>query len=327
MAIAYDTQHQLDHLFSSGGLDLAVRNAIINYLKEDGLLNGPNDKVRVQEGNAGGLNPNAQLLYVDANQEQVRTDAALKAIIDVGQGDLKVTGSNDVLVATGQGVNLVNLSGTTGNDQVVIGGTGTNGDTGYGQNGRDNLWDDDRHYSTLGGGDDDRWGNGGNDGRPGYGNQEFREGGENDGRPGFGNQESRDGGGNDGRQFGNDEFWGEDKHYSTLAGGYGRDSGDNWNGGGDHGNGGTVTIIAGSGNDTLVGGKENDLFELGRHGNDAISGGGGDNTVKFDDSLANASISSKGGVTTVQFSDTHQTITLSGIQTLEFTDPHGHGKG
>jgi len=68
MAIAYDTQHQLDYLFSSGGLDLAVRNAIINYLKEDGLLNGPNDKVLVQEGNAGGLNPNAQLLYVDANQ-------------------------------------------------------------------------------------------------------------------------------------------------------------------------------------------------------------------------------------------------------------------
>jgi len=326
MSIAYDTQHQLDHLFASGGLDLAVRNAIINYLKEDGLLNAPNDRVWVQDGNAGGLNPDAQVLYLDGNQGQVRTDADLKAIIDVGQGELKVTGSNDVLVAAGQGVNLINLSGTTGNDEVVVGGTATNTNTGYEQHGRDNLWDDDLHYSSLSGGGDDRGGNGGNDGRSGYGDQESWQGDRNDSHPGYGDQEFSQGGGNGGRQYGNDGLWGEDTHYSTLAGGYGGDSGDNWKGGGDQGNGGAVTIIAGSGNDTLVGGKENDLFELGRQGNDVIAGGGGDNTVQFDDSLANAAISSKGGVTTVQFSDTHQTITLTDIQTLEFTGGH-HGKG
>ena len=40
MAIAYDTQTQLDSLLVSGGIDLSVRNAIINYLMDDGLLTG-----------------------------------------------------------------------------------------------------------------------------------------------------------------------------------------------------------------------------------------------------------------------------------------------
>jgi RTX calcium-binding nonapeptide repeat (4 copies) len=293
MAIAYDTQHQLDHLFASGGLDLSVRNAIIHQLMEDGLFTEPGSRVWVQEGSGGNHSPQAQVLYLDGGHEQVRTDSNLGAIVDTGHGPLQVTGSNDVFVAVGQGVNQVNLSGTTGNDEVMVGGANTN--TENDPRGRDNLWTDDHHYSTLAGGGDDRWQNDRGDDRH--------------------DQKGNMGWNVDSHQ----DNWGDEGHYSTLSGG----DRDEWNGG--HAAGGTTTIVGGSGNDTIVGGNENDLIELGRHGNDVIDGGGGHNTVQFDDSLSNATISSKNGVTTVQFSDTHQTMTLTDIQSLVFTDHHGKG--
>jgi hypothetical protein len=78
------------------------------------------------------------------------------------------------------------------------------------------------------------------------------------------------------------------------------------------------------GNDSITGGSGDDMFIVGRSGNDTINGGGGSNTVMFDDSAANATQSVSGGVTTVHFSDTGQTMTISNVQNLVFTDTGHH---
>ena len=96
--------------------------------------------------------------------------------------------------------------------------------------------------------------------------------------------------------------------FNTLVGGLGKED----NGSPAHG----------GGNDSITGGSGDDLFLVGRAGNDTIDGGGGNNTVMFDDSSANATQNTSGGVTTVQFSDTGQTITLSNVQNIVFTDHH-----
>ena len=59
-------------------------------------------------------------------------------------------------------------------------------------------------------------------------------------------------------------------------------------------------------------------------GNDTINGGSGDNAVKFDDSSKNADISHHGGVTTVTFDDTNQTVSISNVQELIFTNKIEH---
>ena len=63
----YDlTQSQLNSLLASDNIDPSVRKSIIDYLKDDGLLNGPGSKVAVQEsGYPPTLDPNAQVLLVD----------------------------------------------------------------------------------------------------------------------------------------------------------------------------------------------------------------------------------------------------------------------
>jgi len=69
-----------------------------------------------------------------------------------------------------------------------------------------------------------------------------------------------------------------------------------------------------------MGSSGNDLFKVGNEGNDTISGGGGHDKVQFDDSYHNATITIHNGDTTVQFSDTGQTIKMTGIEELHFTD-------
>ncbi len=268
-------EHGLDHLLASGGIDPSVRTSIINYLMMDGLLTGSGDKVSVQEenspaGNYPPLNPNTEVLYLTSPSDFVTTDPSLKAIVDTGDAYLTVAGSNDVLVATGNGVHLIDMAGTSGNDVVIAGGSNTIGGLGgddHGRHDHDNLWSDGGNYSTMSGGNDG-WAGGGNDG------------------------------------------WG--RHGPDNRGDHG--SGDS--------HGATVTVIAGTGNDTLISGSENTLFEVGRQGNDVIHGGGGHDAVQFDDSLANANINIAGGVTTVDFKDTGQTITITGVQELEFTGHH-----
>ncbi len=57
----------------------------------------------------------------------------------------------------------------------------------------------------------------------------------------------------------------------------------------------------------------------------SIDGSSGHNdVVQFNDTYENANISSSHGVTTVSFTDTGQTIKISGVQELVFTDKTIH---
>lgn len=279
----YDlNRSELNSLLAADHIDPSVRKAIINYLVDDGLLTGPHGTVVVQEGTYPPLDSNTEVLLLNSPNATVNTstDPNLKVIVDVGDAHLKVTGSDNVLVATGAGVDLINMSGSSGNDVVIAEGANTIG----GGHGNDHLWGDSGNYSTLrGGGDDDGW----------HGRSD------------------------------NGTMWGDSGNYSTLWGGDGHDASHGHSGHHEDGHGDTTTIIAGTGNETLIGGSGNYLFEVGTHGNDSIVGGSGHNTVDIDDSRRDATITHQHGVTTVQLSNTGQTITMSGVQDIVFTDHHG----
>jgi len=318
---------ELNSLLASDHIDPSVRKAIIDYLQDDGLLGSRHSTVSVQEG----THPDhgTQVLIVDTPNATVNTssDPNLKAIVDVSSGELKVTGSDNVIVATGPHVNLVDLSGSSGN--VVVDAEGNDPSQHGG-----NPFGDGGNYSTMWGSrggdgwsqgrDDDRgrhdngWGHGGN--------FETMGAGDHDGRFAGG------GGPLGGRgPFGGDPTWGDHGHYTTLPGGHGDDRGHHdrhdhggrggYDGGQHEMGGGTTTMIAGTGNETMIGGNGNYLFEIGPHGgNDDIIGGKGNNTVVFDDSARDVRLTTSHGVTTVTFGDTHETVKLSGIQNIVFTD-------
>jgi hypothetical protein len=305
----YDlNRSELNHVLVSDGIDPTVRAAVINYLNNDNLLDDKGSTVAVQEdnhpaGNYPPLDPNTQVLVLTSPSGFVdtSTDPNLEVIVGGGDAHLTVTGSSDLLIAAGKGVNLVDLSGTTGNEAVVVGGSSSGGGDSGGS-----------HNS-------DPWA--GNDGAAGS-NQQDNQGSNGHFDTIAGGSEDLGHGGHD-----HGSLWGDNGNYSTLGGG----GNEGWHAGGNdppHGNGnggdsgGTTTIIAGSGNDTLVGGNENDLFVVGRQGNDLIDGGGGSNTVQFDDSFANAKILNLGGVTTVDFKDTGQSVTMTEVQELVFTGHH-----
>jgi len=170
----------LGNLLASGGIDSSVRTSIINYLMADGLLTGSGDKVAVQEdkplGNYPPLNANTEVLYLTSPSDFVTTDPSLKVIVDTGDAYLTVAGSDNVLVVAGNGVNQIDMAGTSGNDVVMAeAGKTIGGGEGHGSHGHhnllgggndgwpagghsgDHLWSDGGNYSTLGGG-------GGNDG-------------------------------------------------------------------------------------------------------------------------------------------------------------------
>jgi hypothetical protein len=336
----------LNSLLASDHIDPSVRQAIINYLEDDGLLRTHHSTVSVQEG----THPShgTQVLLVDTPNATVNTssDPNLKAIVDISSGELKVTGPDNVIVATGPHVNLVDLSGTSGN--VVVDAEGSDPSRHGG-----NLFGDGGNYSTLWGGHgddgwsrgrdgdwgrhDDGWGGRGGDGWSGGRDGDW--GRHDDGGWGHGgNFETIGGGRHEGWPGGGGPAWGDHGHYSTLPGGHGDDRGqpghgddrghhDMHGGHGDHhemGGGGTTTIVAGTGNDTLVGGDGNYLFEVGPHGgNDDIIGGKGNNTVVFDDRASDVRMTTNHGVTTVTFGETYETVKLTGIQNIVFTD---HGK-
>ena len=310
MAIAYDTQHQLDHLLTSSGIDLSARNAIIKYLMDDGLLTG-GTKVWVQNEDRPPpvfppLDKVAQVLLLDSAAASVHTDSNLKVIVDTGDAQLTVKGPNDVLVVAGDDVNLIDLKGTAGND-MVIAGAGANtigGSQGY-DYGNGNGHPSDDGHNTFGGGNDG-WPRGGEDPKGGQDNL-------------WADGHNTIGGGNDGwprasddPKGGQDNLWGDGGH-STIGGGD--------DGSGDHG--GTTTLMAGSGNDTLTGDHGNYLFEVGfqNEGSATITGSsGGINTVDFEggkDTLANATITTVHGVTTVDFKD-GEDYTLTNIEHLDF---------
>lgn len=274
---------ELNGLLTLGGIDPSVRKAIIDYLVNDGLLTGPGSTVVVQDQsfpphNYPPLDSGTEVLFLTSPTDSVdtSTDPDLKVIVDVGDAKLNVTGSDDVLVATGPGVDLINMSGSTGNDVVMA-------------EGADDI--------SRGWGYDHVFGGG--------------------------NLDTMVSGTVEDALVNN--IWGASGNPDTIGGG---DSGNNYGVGGDSGHnyggsGETTTIIAGSGNDTLIGGRNDDLFEIGKYSNQTVDihGGGGFNTVQFDDSFANATISTVGGVTTVHFKD-DQTINMTDVQELVFHGGH-----
>jgi hypothetical protein len=338
---------ELNSLLASDHIDPSVRKAIIDYLEDDGLLHSRHSTVSVQ----GGTNPShgTQVLIVDTPNATVNTsaDPNLKAIVDISGGELKVTGGDNVIVATGPHVNLIDLSGASGN--VVVDAEGSQSHHGG------NLFGDGGNYSTMWGGHgDDSW-FGGRDGDRGRhdGGRDNGDHGWSDGRDGGrgndggwcagGNFDTIGGSRHDGWSGGGGPAWGDRGHYTTLPGGYGDDRGhhdrrDGGRGDDDHGRGhqdmhgghgghhemdggGTTTIVAGTGNETMIGGNGNYLFEVGPHGgNDDIVGGKGNNTVEFDHRADDVKMTTQHGVTTVTFSDTHETVKLTGIQNIVFTD-------
>ena len=65
-----------------------------------------------------------------------------------------------------------------------------------------------------------------------------------------------------------------------------------------------------------------DVFKIGLVGNDVVNGGGGHDTVDFSNNFlgGNATVTTSGGQTTVQFANTGQTIDVSNVKTLVFSD-------
>ena len=132
----------LENFLASDPVSPAISQAIIDYLKDDGLLHG-HDTVAVQVG--GTLDPTAQVYVVDNPTASISVDANLKVIIDDAGGQLNVIGKNDVLIATGSSDVKVDLTGSSGNDVVVLGSGnntvlgGTGADSVYGGTGNDTL--------------------------------------------------------------------------------------------------------------------------------------------------------------------------------------------
>jgi len=313
MALYDLNRSQLSSLLLSNNIDHSVTKSVINYLVDDGLLHG--HTVAVQEGGAG-LDPSAQVLIVDSPTAAVAIDPNLMAIVDIADADLTVTGSGDLLIATGSDDDKVDLSGATGDLRVmtgsgndtIVGGGGS--ETLVGGGGNDSieagsgdhqlLVGDGTNFDTLPGGDhdhghNDRW------------------------LDGVGHAHDHDNSG-----FGNDTLVGGSGNWDTLVGGGGNDV--LIGGAGTNqlliGGGGNDTFFAGTGGDTLMGGAGNDTFNVSfvdGAGNDTIVGGGGHDKVVFDVAYADATISTHHGTTTVAFGD-GQTMTISGVEQLVFTD-------
>ena len=94
---------------------------------------------------------------------------------------------------------------------------------------------------------------------------------------------------------------------------------------------------SGHGSGTLVAGGNNDQIDIGAYGNDTVIGSGagagwgwgsgnGDDVLFVSQAYGNGSgisiNTAHDGVTTVSFADTGQHFSISGIQTLTFSDGH-----
>jgi Ca2+-binding RTX toxin-like protein len=207
-------------------------------------------------------------------------------IIDLDTG-LTVKGSSSVIVASGNNNGLINLQ-DSGNDFVA---TGDGNDTVFAGAGADTI---------VGGAGNDLF-------AAGTGTNQLISAGS-----------------------GNDVLIGGSGANDTLQAGTGSDLLLGGAGAGqllDATLGAADTIFAGSGNDTLLGGAGNDVFVVGRFGSDTIDGGGGDNTIYFDhanDSNVAISTPDANGITTITFSDTNQTIKVSNVTAIHFSDGTTH---
>ena len=379
MGMEYDTQHQLDNLLASGGIDQSVRSSIIDYLMADGLLTGAGSTVAVQNEDLPPpifppLNSAAQVLFLTNPIDTVATDPNLKVIVETGDASLIVTGSDDVFIATNKGPDLVNMTLSSGDDVVMVGSgsqmvlAGLGADSVYGGKGPDQFigGSGDRQLLQAGSGPATLIGGGGNfDSIIGGSGGDQHQSGDPWGGDGFatlgggdkddhhdhdkdddshGDKDDKHGGfdtmgSGDLMQAGtgNDQWllagsdpatmYGGSGSNDTVEGGSGKD--DIFGGSGLNqlleGGTGPATITAGTGGDTLRGGFGDDLFKIGLVGNDTVNGGGGSDTVDFSNKYTgNATVTTTNGLTTVQFANTGQTIDVSNVKTLVFSDHTVH---
>jgi Ca2+-binding RTX toxin-like protein len=345
---------QLNGLLAFEGIDPSVRKAVIDYLQDDGFLQGPHSMVHVETSDGGNGDGTEQVLLVNTPDATVATGGNLSAIVDIASdANLVVTGGDDVFVGTGPGSDTVDMSGTSGDDVVmtgagddsVLGGTGD--DSIYGGGGQDTLVAGGDHQLLDGGkgadtltgsseGHDTLIGGDGSDSLSGGDGSHQLLIGDNSALSGDGDHDSDDGhghghghdhdhdhGGSSGG--GNDTLDAGSGSHDTLIGGSGSDvllggTGSQELLQGGNGND-TITASAG-GHDTLDGGSGNDAFHVGSTGNDTVTGAGGHDTLFFDDgTFAGTTVDTNHhtGVTTVTFTG-GQTVMVSGVEELVFTD-------
>src|SRR5215470_6357423 len=115
MAIYDLNRSELNSLLASNHFDPSVRQAVIGYLTDDGLLK-PGGTVHVETNPA--LDSNAQVLTVDTPTASITTDPTLQVIVDLADANLTVSGNNDVLIATGADNDRVDITGLTGAEVV-----------------------------------------------------------------------------------------------------------------------------------------------------------------------------------------------------------------
>ncbi|MBB4259942.1 calcium-binding protein [Bradyrhizobium sp. CIR3A] len=315
MAVSYLTKTELGQFLHQNGnhIEASVRSALIDSLEQSGVFSDdPGDASRAwfESGpfSGGSVPPVVNVLDV-SQSTTVETTPNLKAIIldDAGGKTLDVIGGdNDVFVAMGKGSDSVNLYDS--GDDTVYGGSGN--DAIHGGHGNSSLFG--------GAGNDSVYGGTGNDTLTGgTGNDRLEAG--------SGAQLLEGDGGND---FLKDLASG----HSTLSGGDGNDTlvgaqGDVFQGG----DGKDVFWVYGGGaaaNSTLQGGSGDDTFHVQTHtGNDTIVGGTGTDTVDFANrsffDVTKIDVDAKTSTYTLHFSD-NQTVAVSGVEDLHFTDQDVH---
>jgi Ca2+-binding RTX toxin-like protein len=315
MSVSYLTKTELGQFLHQNGnhIEAGVRSALFDSLEQSGVFNdNPTDTTRAwfESGpfSGGTVPPVVQILDV-SQSTTVETTPNLKAIIldDAGGKTLDVIGGhNDVFVAMGKGSDSVNLY-DSGNDTV------------YGGSGNDAIHGGHGNSSLFGGaGNDSIFGGSGNDTLiGGTGNDRLEAG---------GGAQLLDGG------SGNDYLKDFSSGQSTLSGGDGNDTlvgvqGDVFQGG-DGKDAFWVYSGASGANSTLDGGSGNDAFHVQTHsGNDTIVGGAGSDTVDFSNrsffDVAKIDVDAGTNTYTLHFSD-NQTVAVSGVEDLHFTDQDVH---
>jgi Ca2+-binding RTX toxin-like protein len=321
----YDlNRSELNSFLASDHVDRSVRMGVIDYLQDQGFLTHPKSTVDVQQGGVADPSDPTQVLIVDTQTATVATDSNLKAIIDIADASLTVTGGNNVFIGTGHGNDMVTMTGSSGNDVVM---TGSGNDVVLGGAGADSIYGGSGNDSLVAGiGDHQLLDGGSSNDSNGLGHDDDSSNGHRHGHSHDHDDDSSKGGGG-----GNDTLVGGIGSFDTLIGGSGNDV--LYAGSGSNqlleGNGGNDTIYgntAGTGGDTLVGGSGKDTFNVsidtlsGSLGNDTIIGGSGKDQVVFDVASTDATVLPPDhGVTTVQFTG-GQTMTISGVEQLVFTD-------
>ncbi len=324
----------LDTLLISQGVD-PIATGLNDFLIGRGDTRGVQDTtslISVQIGTPPfPVSPSAQVFDItNPGTYSIDTDQyslQLQAIVlqdTGGPQNLTLTGHSDMLIAAGDGTNTITLQ-DSGNDIV---GVGTGSNTVTGGSGRDSI-------SGAGADDSLVAGSGARSVLYDSGNFATLVGGSGRGDvlvAGGGTDESLVAGGARAQLWGGSGsgdvlFAGRHFHDVTLKGGdgpqeylYGAGSGDVLYAGG--------ALNSGIGSGTLVAGGNNEQIHIGAHGSDTISGSSSSSNAVFFDSQAYGTGSGitiatgSNGVTTVSFADTGQHFTISGIQTLNFSDGH-----